>query len=142
MAADVITWGRLRAPIGNGYSPAIGGAAFNNAEYPNPQFVSASDQSPLRTYYTRFFPFASLPGYPWFDYGFIDPTGVVGFGMQPNPYSLIPADAVSELIGETVTLTPIGDTFVMTAQAFDGSGQSYAPIPASPITAIGKLTIV
>jgi hypothetical protein len=138
MAADVITWARLRAPIGNGFSTAIGGPTYNNAEYANPQFVSASDQSPLRTYFNKFYTLATAPGYPVFDYSVLS-GGYLGFGMRPIPYENIPADAVNELIGETVTLTT--GTFVMDANAFYANGQNYG-LSIGPITAIGKLTIV
>jgi hypothetical protein len=131
MAADVITWARLRAPIGNGFSTAIGGPIYNNAEYANPQFVSASDQSPLRTYFNKFYTLATAPGYPVFDLS----SG--NFFMKPVPYENIPADAVNELIGETVTAS---GAFTITAGAFSGSGQ-FAGV-SGPITAIGKLTIV
>lgn len=138
MAADVVTWGRLRAPIGNGFTAFIGGPTFNNAEYTSPVFVSDPDLSPLRTYYNAFFTFAFPFANPFFD---IVRSTNSNFGMGPNPYSLIPDDAVNQLIGETVTLTPIAHTFVITSPAFDTNGQNTG-FPPSAITAIGKLTIV
>ena len=136
MAADVVTWGRLRAPIGNGVYAVIGGPTFNNAEYSTPTFVSDPDLCPLRTYYNAFFTFN--PQNPVFD---IVRSPNSNFGMAPIPYSLIPDDAVNQLIGETVTLTPISHTFVITSPAFDTNGQNTG-FPPSAITAIGKLTIV
>jgi hypothetical protein len=140
MATSVHTWARLRGPIGNGYPVATGGPTLNNVDYASPQFVSASDQGPLRTYVNKFDGFTAGPGYPVFDYA-VTAGGYYGFGMQPIAYRLLPDDSVNELIGETVTLTPILDTFVMDAQAFTQDGQYYALTP-TPITAIGKLTIV
>ena len=138
MAADVVTWGRLRAPISNGFTAFVGGPTFNNAEYTSPVFVSDPDLCPLRTYYNAFFTFAFPFANPFFD---IVRAPNSNFGMAPNPYSVIPDDAVNQLIGETVTLTPIAHTFVITSPAFDTNGQNTG-FPPSAITAIGKLTIV
>ena len=138
MAADVVTWGRLRAPISNGFTAFIGGPTFNNAEYTSPVFVSDPDLCPLRTYYNAFFTFAFPFANPFFD---IVRAPNSNFGMAPNPYSVIPDDAVNQLIGETVTLTPIAHTFVITSPAFDTNGQNTG-FPPSAIPAIGKLTIV
>ncbi len=139
MASDVVTWARLRSPIGNEYTAYTGGKTQCNIVYAGEVFVSADCNSPLRTYYTpydigttfhMFFTLNNIFG------GVFVEWHAYGAGAKT-----LPDEQIDQLVGETVTYvggTP--GTFTMTINAWEAGGQSTGA--SGPITDIGKLVIV
>jgi hypothetical protein len=144
MAADVITWARLRAPIGNDSTFFTGNAAKNNVTYstttPGNLFVSTDGLSMLRTYIN---PLNAIRVFSFPDFSYQTNGQFKDRATAYEGYRCLTDDQVDELIGETVTYTPLfgtGTSFVMTSAFWTNFGQPTSGV--GPITAIGKLTIV
>jgi len=136
MAADVKTWARLRSPIGNEYTAVVGGSTFNNVDYAGPVFVSASDNSPLRTYYNPLNGFGSFQMF--FTLNTIYPGAFGEWHANGGTGNVLPQEQIDELVGELVSSA--SGSFTMNVNAWGTGGQSTTT--AGPITSIGKLTIV
>ena len=139
MATSLHTWARLRSPIGNEYTATVGGPTDNNLTYAGQVFVSASDNSPLRTYYNPL----NIAGVfqMFFTLNTIYPGAFGEWHANGGTGNVLPQEQIDELVGELVSYsggTP--GSFTMNIHAWGTGGQST--VGTGTITAIGKLTLV
>lgn len=142
MADDVVTWARLRAPIGRGTSfvTLSGGATNFNVTWQgvSGQMFVAVGNSPLRTYRNPFWVGTPAAGGPMFVNNYL---GLGSFGENSSiggTGNVLPDDQISQLVGQTVVVSD--GTFTMTSDAFLTGGQSTGTF--GTISSVGNLTVV
>jgi hypothetical protein len=148
MATDVVTWGRLRAPIGRNSSfVTLSGAAskFNlhwQTVTSGEKMFVATDGSMLRTYANPFHILPPAGGGPFFLTNFSTAGGTpVDFGEWHSAQGAgepLPLDQINQLVGQTVDLTD--GPFTMTSSAFASGGQTTGK--SGTIVSIGNLTAI